>query len=387
MYIPRILSEPIREGLLNNPVTAVTGPRQCGKSTLVKAMLSEGFNYIYLDLERPSDLNKLEHAEWFLQSQKKSLICLDEIQRKPDLFPLIRSLVDDWNGNSHFLILGSASRDLLRQSSESLAGRISYKSLTPFLWKEINEFAGLEEYMHKGGYPRSLLKKDNPSSLNWRKDFISTFLERDLLQWSGFSTITMGRLWQMLAHLNGQMINYSMLGGSLGVSHTTIRNYIELLQSTFMVEIVQPFHGNFGKRLIKSPKVYIADSGIASALLDLKDFTAVAGHPSFGSIWESVVLANIKGHFPSLDITFYRTSHGAELDFIVSNGQKNLAIECKASLSPSLSRGTYIAIEDVKPVKTLVVSPVEKGYPFAKEINVVTLAGMIENLQDLFSNQ
>jgi len=377
MYIQRILSDAVLDGVQNNPVTAVIGPRQCGKSTLVRNLLQAGHDHIYLDLERPSDLKKLEQPEWFLQSQKRILICLDEIQRKPELFPVIRSLVDEWHGNSHFLILGSASRDLLRQSSESLAGRITYKRLTPFLWNEIKNIVNLEEYIHKGGYPRSILKKDNLTSLNWRKDFIITFLERDLLQWSGFSTATMGRLWQMLAHLNGQTINYSSLGGSLGVSNTTVRNYIELLQSTFIVEIVPPFLANPGKRLIKSPKVYIADSGIAAALLDLKDFPSIVGHPGFGSFWESVVLANIKGHFPNLGVTFYRTNHGSEIDFLVSNGQKHVAVECKASLSPSLSRGTFTAIEDLNPLKTLVVSPIEKGYPMAKGIDIVSLSEMI----------
>jgi predicted AAA+ superfamily ATPase len=380
MYIQRNLSASVLDGLQNNPVTAVIGPRQCGKSTLVKNLLNAGYDHIYLDLERPSDLKKLEQPEWFFESQKKFLICLDEIQRKPELFPVIRSLVDEWHGNSHFLILGSASRDLLRQSSESLAGRISYKRLTPFLWNEIKNIATLEEYIHKGGYPRSILKKDDLTSLNWRKDFISTFLERDLLQWSGFSSATMGRLWQMLAYLNGQTINYSTLGGSLGVSHTTVRNYIELLQSTFMVEIIPPFLANPGKRLIKSPKVYIADSGIASALLDLKNFPAIAGHPAIGSLWESVALANIKGYFPSLGVTFYRTNHGSEIDFLVSNGQKQVAVECKASLSPSLSRGTYTAIDDLNPLKTLVVSPVAKGYPMAKDIDIVSLSEMIHQI-------
>lgn len=384
MYIERILSGAVLDGLKNNPVTAVTGPRQCGKSTLVKNLIADHPDSIYLDLERPSDLKKLESAEWFFQTQKKSLICLDEIQRKPELSPLIRSLVDEWAGNGHFLILGSASRELLRQSSESLAGRVTYKRLTPFLWNEIRDVVGIEEYIHKGGYPRSILKNDNTASMNWRKDFISTFLERDLLQWSGVSVSTMRKLWQMLAHLNGQTVNYSMLGSSLGVSHSTVRNYIELLQSTYMVDIVQPYLGNFGKRLIKSPKVYVADSGIATSLLDLKDFPAIAGHPVFGSLWESVVLANIKGNFPEVSVFFYRTNHGAEIDFLISNGIRLIAIECKASLSPSLSKGTYTAIEDLQPGKTLIVCPIENGYPVHHAIEVVSLLEMITRIGEIF---
>ena len=384
MYIPRILTEAVLDGIKNNPVTAIIGPRQCGKSTLAKYLLQELEEYTYLDLEKPSDLARLEQAEWFLQSQKNKLICLDEIQRKPEIFPLLRSLADEWGENGHFLILGSASRELLRQSSESLAGRISYKRLTPFLWEEIREYASLEEYLYKGGYPRSILKKDNLASFAWRKDFIMTYLERDLLQWSGFSPATMRRLWQMLAHLNGQTVNFSSLGSSLGVSHTTVRNYIDLLQSTFMVDLLQPTRYNTGKRLVKSPKVYLSDTGTAAALLDLKDFAAITGHPVFGTLWESAVLANIRGHFPNIDISFYRTSHGAELDFLVSDGQKHIAVECKASLSPSLSRGAYSAIQDVRPLKTLVIAPVDKGYPMNDRMKVVSLDELIIEMKAAF---
>ena len=211
-----------------------------------------------------------------------------------------------------------------------------------------------------------------------------TYLERDLLQWSGFSPTTMGKLWQMLAWLNGQTVNFSSLGSSLGVSHTTVKNYIELLHATFMVTIVRPHQANTGKRLIKSPKVYISDTGITAALLDLKDFSSITGHPVFGSIWESAVLANIAGHFPSLDITFYQTSHGAELDFLIADSKRCVAIECKASMSPSLSKGSYTAISDLKPIKTLVVSPVKNGYPVNTDILVVSLEELISELKLIF---
>lgn len=221
---------------------------------------------MYLDLERPSDLEKLNDAEWFLSSQKDKLICIDEIQRKPDLFPLIRSLVDEWNRPSCFVVLGSASRDLLMQSSESLAGRIVYKQLTPFLWEELKDIS-IEKYFERGGFPRSVLATGDRISFDWRSSFIATFLERDLLQWINFTPATMRRLWQMLAHVNGQTVNYSNLGNSLGVSNQTVKNYIDLLKSTYMVDVVEPYISNLGKRLVKSPKVYISDSGIVAALL------------------------------------------------------------------------------------------------------------------------
>ena len=383
-YIPRILENKVRDGLDNYPVTAIVGARQAGKSTLAKYLIHGDEKSLYLDLERPSDLQKLDDAEWFLESQRDNLICIDEIQRKPDLFPLIRSLVDNTARNGQFLILGSASRDLLKQGSESLAGRISFKQLTPFLWKEIKDLMTIEQYIERGGFPKSILAKNQRVSFDWRSDFISTFLERDLMQWAGFAPQTMRRLWQMLAHLNGQTVNYSKLGGSLGVSHTTIRNYIELLQETFMVILVNPYNLNTGKRLVKSPKVYLSDTGIIGALLNLHDFNQLAGHPVFGSLWETLVLSNLKGHFPGLDYSFYRTSHGAEIDLVVSDGNQTLAVECKATLSPSLSRGTFSAIEDVMPGKTFIACPVDKGYLLKNNIRVVSLIELIDEMHKVF---
>ncbi|MCX6254987.1 MAG: ATP-binding protein [Bacteroidia bacterium] len=362
---------------------AITGPRQCGKSTLIRYLLGSDRKYVHLDLERQSDLRKLDEAEWFFQSQKGKTICLGEIQRKPEIFQLIRSLVDEWSDNGSFVILGSASRDLLRQSSESLAGRISYKRLTPFLWCEIKERSSMEHYLIRGGFPRSFLADSDSVSMEWKENFISTFIERDLTQWTGSSPVAVHRLWQMLAHVNGQMVNFSALGNSLGVSNSTVKNYIDILQSTFMVDIVRPHITNTGKRLIKSPKVYINDSGIVSALLGLKDFSQLAGHPVFGSLWEGVVLANLRGHFPDADIRFYRTSHGAELDFLVFLPRILVAIECKASLAPVLSRGSYIAIENLKPEHTFIVSPVEKGYSVRKGVDVVSLGEVVDRIMQL----
>ena len=292
MYISRLLEKSVLNALQHNPVVAITGPRQCGKSTLAKQILSKNRQSIYLDMERPSDLQKLEDAEWFLSAQQGKLICIDEIQRKPELFPLIRSLTDEWNTPASFLILGSASRELLKQSSETLAGRISYKRLTPFLWKECSSTISVEKYFTRGGFPRSLLAADEQTSFQWREDFISTFLERDLIQWRNFTPVTMRRLWQMLAHVNGQTVDYTTLANSLGISATTVKNYIDLLQGALMVDVIPPYISNLGKRLVKAPKVYISDSGITAALLGLHSFEEMSGHPSFGAIWEQIVLLN-----------------------------------------------------------------------------------------------
>ncbi len=381
MFIQRANGEDILEAIRHFPVTAVIGPRQCGKSTLAKHLMEDyPSGTLYLDLERPSDLEKLRDAEWFLSSQKDKLICIDEIQRKPELFPLIRSLVDEWNKPGCFVVLGSASRDLLMQSSESLAGRIVYKQLTPFLWSELPRDISIEKYFERGGFPRSILATSDKISFAWLNSFIATFLERDMLQWVNFTPATMRRLWQMLAHVNGQTVNYSSLGNSLGVSNQTVKNYIDLLKSTYMVDMIAPYISNMGKRLVKAPKVYISDSGIVSALLGIRTFTDFSGHPAFGAVWETIVLANLRGTFPEVEISFYRTAGGAEIDFVVQINHQIIAIECKASYSPTLSKGNYIAIEDIHPEHTFVVTPSSESWPMSKGIDVVPLSGLIEKL-------
>ena len=194
----------------------------------------------------------------------------------------------------------------------------------------------------------------------------------------------MRRLWQMLAHSNGQTVNYSALGSSLGVSNTTIKNYIDLLEGTFMLKQIRPYSGNIKKRLVKSPKTYLSDTGILTALLNLKNFEQAAGHPVFGTLWETAVLINIWGHFPALDISFYRTSHGAEIDFILSDGSIQIAVECKASMAPRLSRGNFSVIEDIRPEAFFVVAPVKQGYALKPGINVVTIAELIEQIRERF---
>jgi hypothetical protein len=217
--------------------------------------------------------------------------------------------------------------------------------------------------------------------MEWKENFISTFIERDLTQWTGSSPVSVRRLWQMLSHVNGQTINYSALGNSLGLSNTTIKNYMDILQSVYMVDVVTPHLPNTGKRLIKAPKVYISDSGIVTGLLGLKGFDQLSGHPVLGSLWEGTVLANLRGHFPGADIRFYRTNHGSELDFLVFVSNKFFAVECKASKAPVMSRGTYSAINDLKPDFTFMVSPVDDSYMLRKNIEVVSLSDLIIRIE------
>ena len=406
MIIPRALEPALRTAIANNPVTAILGPRQCGKSTLAKHYLRQlppSKPSIYLDLERPSDLRKLDDPEWFLSTLKNHLVCIDEIQRLPELFPILRALVDQQihshktGQNGQYLILGSASRDLIKQSSETLAGRITYKKLTPFTWEEIQEPENqsadnpppirltLETYLYKGGFPKSLLTPDDRTSFDWRNDFITTFLERDLLQFAGFTPQTMRRLWTMLAHTNGQTANLSQLASSLGVSHTTIRNYIDLLEGTFMVRQLQPYRGNTQKRLVKTPKVYITDTGITTALLGLRSYEQTAGHPVFGSLWETIVLEQVSARFPTLELSFYRTSHGNEVDLVLSDGSRTCIVECKATQAPSLSKGNHAAIHDLQPEQTFVAIPAETGYPMQPSIQAVSLFELLETIPQFLS--
>lgn len=375
MYIKRRLEESIRRALGRNPVAAVLGPRQCGKSTLVKHLREEMGPSVYLDLERPSDLAKLSDPELFFSRHKEELICIDEIQRKSDLFPVIRSLCDDWGGNGHFLVLGSASRDLIRQSSESLAGRIRYERLTPFLFSELDG-ADWTKCLSRGGFPRAYLASSNNASNEWHESFIQTFLERDLLFWRDFVPETMRRLWRMLAHENAHMINYSRLAASLGVSDMTIKRYIDLLKETFMVDVVPPYISNLGKRLVKTPKVYLCDTGLTCALLGLGAFDEIYAHPAFGGCWEQMVLANVRGLYPDADVSFYRTSAGAEMDFVVKKGRRTVALECKASTAPSVGKGTYFALDAIRPDAAYVVAPVDETYALNDRMTAMPLSAL-----------
>ena len=373
--IKRHLYGELRESLDENPVVALIGPRQCGKSTLAK-MIRAGFRKsLYLDLENPFDLEKLAHPEFFLSRNRDRLVCIDEVQRKPELFPLLRSLCDEWGDNGHFLILGSASRDLLRQSSETLAGRIAYFRLTPFLFCEL-EGADWTRCLCRGGFPRAYLARSDKAAQNWLGSFITTFLERDLSFWRDFVPETMRRLWRMLAHENGQTVNFSRLASALGVSDATVRRYIDLLKETFVVDVVPSFEVNLKKRLVKSPKVYLADTGITCALLGISSFKEAYEHPAFGSLWELMVLGNIRGLFPEADVSFFRTADGTEMDFVVSMRGKTVAIECKAGAAPSVGKGTYSAIETICPDFSYVVAPVEEPYFLNANLSVIRLADL-----------
>ena len=377
-YIQRGVEAKIAESLVEVPVTAILGPRQCGKTTLARRMVDSHLlgEVVFLDLERISDQRKLDDAEWFLSRQGGKLVVLDEIQRIPELFSVLRVLSDDPERRFHFLVLGSASPALLRQSSESLAGRIRYHELTPLLRQECRDARkdNLEQHWVRGGFPGSLLARSESASLAWRESFTQTFLEKDVAQLGvGSSPELLGRLWRMLAHHHGQMLNTAALGQALGVSHTTARKYVGILAQSFMLRLLLPLEANFGKRLVKTPKVYIRDTGILHSLLEIEDMNGIQGHPVIGASWEGWCIEQLCAALPGWRPSFCRTSNGEEVDFILERGSRRLAFEFKASISPQLTRGCVTMIGDVAPEHTWIVCPIAKGWEMRQGVSVASL--------------
>ena len=357
--ITRLALSSILEKTSFFPAVGIIGPRQVGKTTLSLEVGSRA-DSIYLDLENPLDLTKLEDPLEYLTNLRGKLVILDEIQRKPELFPILRGIIDQnrraGHKNGQFLILGSASVDLLRQSSESLAGRIVYEEMVPVLSKEYPQ--DLDRLWLSGGFPDSLLAKSTDQGLMWRKAFITTYLERDIPFFSPrIPSTTMRRLWTMLAHLQGSTLNASRIASSLGVSNQTVSRYIDLLVDLFLIRKLQPWYANTGKRITKSPKTYVRDSGILHALLNIENKDALLSHPVVGSSWEGFVIENIAGVIPKeAELFFYRTSGGAEIDLLIRYADGyTYAVEIKKSSVPQLERGFYEACEDIKPNEKYII--------------------------------
>ena len=377
-YVNRRSTQKVMDSLESYPVVALLGARQVGKTTLAKK-ISAGFeDAVYLDLELPRDLNKLQDPEAFFELNKDSLICLDEIQRMPDLFEVLRAVVD--KTGQQFLVLGSASRDLIRQSSETLAGRIAYLELSPFTLNEIPEVDSRIHWL-RGGYPKSVLAKNDDFSFEWRLNYIRTFLERDIPQ-LGFNipANTLRRLWQMLAHNQGQSLNSAKLGNSIDKSANTVRHYIDILEQTFLVRTLAPYSVNVKKRLVKSPKVYLRDSGLLHTLLDIETVNSLMGHPVYGSSFEGYVIENILVNLLRWKPYFYRTAGGAELDLILTRGSDIIGVEIKASTAPKPSRGFWSACNDIKATRKYVIGAVSEAYPIKNGALVCSINELIEIL-------
>ncbi|PQA54929.1 ATP-binding protein [Siphonobacter curvatus] len=373
------------------PAVGVLGPRQVGKTTLaeeIAAMISP--DPIYLDLESPSDLAKLSQPEAYFQLHEGKLIILDEIQRVPELFAILRGVIDrrrrQGYKTSQFLILGSASLDLLKQSSESLAGRIAYVELSGLNALEILQAspAPQDQLWLRGGFPDSYLARTDTASLRWRMNFISTYLERDVPQLGPrIPAVTLRRLWTMLAHQQGAQVNLAQLGASLDLTAPTIKRYLELLEDLLLIRTLRPWSGNVGKRLVKTPKVYIRDSGLTHALLQLTTLDDVLGHPVVGASWEGFVVENILSVLPvGWTPWFYRTSAGAEIDLVLERNSREIyAIEIKRSLTPTVSKGFYLGCEDVRATRRLVVYAGKERFPLSSEVTALSLTDLMQELQ------
>ncbi len=380
----RLTEQTLRNALQRQAAVALLGPRQIGKTTLARRLAKE-LDSVFLDLESPRDLAKLSDAENYLAAQQGKLVVLDEVQRQPNLFQVLRVLIDknrqQGSRYSQFLVLGSASIDLLQQSSESLAGRITYVELGGLNVLEVENSPFTSQLWLRGGFPESVLAADDRNSSAWREDFIRTYLERDVPQLGPrIPANTLRRLWTMLAHLQSSTMNVSQLAKNLSLSSPTINRYIDLLADLFLIRKLPAWHSNSKKRLVKSPKIYIRDSGLLHHLLGINDEDALLSHPVLGASWEGFVIENILSVASTFcNAYFYRSQSGAEIDLLLELPDKKIwAIEIKRSSAPVLSRGFYQACEDIQPEKRFVIYNGAEQYPMKENITAIGLKGMME---------
>ncbi len=373
------------QGLSRQAAVVLLGPRQVGKTTLALEV-AETQPSVYLDLESPSDRKKLSDPELYLESHQDKLVILDEIHRFPELFGILRGLIDRGRRQGHktgrFLLLGSASMELLRQSGESLAGRVSYLELPPLNLLEIQPQGAHEEALWvRGGFPESYLAADEETSFSWRADFLRTYLERDIPQFgSRILAETLRRFWTMLAHAQGGLFNASKLAGGLGVKGQTVARYADLLVDLLLVRRLMPYQVNTHKRLVKSPKLYIRDSGLVHTLLGIRDRETLLGHPVVGPSWEGFVIESLLNLWSGPEPPgFYRTSAGAEIDLVLPVSREDRwAIEIKRGLSPGIDKGFHQARADIRPTNSFVVYSGTERFPLAAGVEVIGLREMAE---------
>ncbi len=364
---------------------AILGPRQIGKTTLARLYAAnQGTPVHHIDLENTDDLARVADPLLSL-GRLKGLIVIDEVQRRPDLFPTLRVLIDRPNFRARFLILGSAAPDLLRQASETLAGRIAYHELPGFSMSEVGPKAMTRLWM-RGGFPRSFLARGDEDSLVWREQFVRTFLERDIPQLGlRLPPPTLRRFWSMVAHYQGQIWNASEIGGSLGLADTTVRGYLDTLTATFMLRPLQPWTENLRKRQIKSPKIYLADSGLLHALLGIGGLDELERHPKLGPSWEGFMVGQIAQRLAAKpeECFFWGTHQGAELDLLVVRGQQRRAFEIKRSSAPSVTRSMHIAMQDLKLATLDVVHGGEHTFPMTEGVRAVAATRILRDIEPL----
>ena len=362
-YLPRQAQLALSKALNRAPAALLLGPRQCGKSTLARQLLAERGDAVLLDLQDRSDRARLQEPELFFEAHRHDLVCLDEIQLLPEFFSLLRAEIDRDRRPGRFLLLGSASGPLLHQSQESLAGRIAQVELTPFLLSEVAPAIRWQQLWLRGGFPESLLASADDDSIDWREDFIRTFLGRDIAALElGLPLPLMERLWRLLAHLQGQTLNASRLAGLLDLSSARLQKLLAALEHTFMLRRLPPLEANLSKRLVRSPKLYLRDSGLLHNLLGIESYDDLLAHPQAGESWEGFVIEQLIAAHPRWRPHFLRTGHGAELDLVLERGQRRRVYEIKLSKAPKLSRGFHELVEQLQPEQASLIAPVETSF-------------------------
>jgi len=375
-YISRQAESNLARALQRSPAVAILGPRQCGKSTLARHWLKQRTS-VYLDLQDRTDRAKLSEPELFFEHHRHELVCLDEIQRLPEFFGTLRSEIDRDRRPGRFLILGSASRELIRQSNESLAGRLAQLELTPLLLSELEDPAAWSSLWTRGGFPDSTLAATEPNSFDWRADFVQTFLERDIPSLGlNIPAPIMDRMWRLLAHYDGQTLNYSKLAGVLDLSVPTLKKYLAVLEQTYMLRLLPPAEANLKKRLVRSAKVYLRDSGILHCLLEIENFDQLLAHPVAGESWEGFVIEQLIAAMPRWRAGFLRTSNGAEIDLVMQRGERLRVFEIKLSKAPRPTRGFFELVQQLKPEQAWVIAPVDQPFECHKGVWVSNLADL-----------
>jgi len=388
MYIQRTITNELIKLISQFPVVGIIGPRQVGKTTLAKHLMNHiNKECIYLDLELPEDQSKLFEPQLYLEPHLNKCVILDEIQQIPQLFPVLRGLIDKQRTPARFIILGSASPNLLKQNSETLAGRIVYKELTPFNLTEITENFKMNQHWFRGGFPEALLSLDENFYQNWMRNFIQTYLERDLPQLGlSVTPILMRRFWSMLAHFHGGIWNASNFAKSLGLTTPTVNRYLEFLETAFIINRLQPYFMNLKKRLVKSPKIYVRDTGILHYLNGIAGFENLQGNVLIGNSWEGYVIEQIKQLLPGeIELFYYRTHNGTESDLVLARGNKPFScIEIKYTGAPKLSKGLQIAIDDLKTKNNFIIVPNGETYPKSKNVTVISLQDFLPRINTDF---
>jgi len=376
------LYKKIRLAFRYGRIVALLGPRQCGKTTLARQFISPDAAH-YFDLEDPVGVTRLAEPMNTL-SKLKGIVVIDEIQRQPSLFPILRVLADRKPLPAKFLILGSASPELARHSSESLAGRLARVTMAGFTLSEVGLSVSSRLWL-RGGFPRSFLAKTEKDSVSWRKDFIQSFVERDLPAYGmTLPPIMLSRLWVMLAHYHGQLLNSSEIARSLGINELTVKRYLDVLSGVFMIRQLQPWHVNIKKRQVKAPKIYIRDTGILHSLLGIRTMDDLSANPKYGASWEGYIIEQVINFAEPDEVYFWATHNGAEIDLVFSKGGRMYGVEVKRADAPGLTPSMRAALEDLKLKRIAVIYPGQKRYTLHKQVDVVPFNEVLGGMQGLF---